>query len=355
MQRLDLSRRLRRTALAAAAAAVLAGISGLSGPAAAEGQLNVYNWGDYINPDVLTRFTEETGIEVTLDTYGTNEEMLAKIQAGATGYDIVFPSVHMRDIMQKLDLLHDAKVNTLKGFENIDPVNKRSKVDPESSFCLPYAWGAVGIFYNKAEAGEIKSWDDFFALPDKGKKITMLDDLRETIGVALIKNGHSVNSTDSAELKEAEAWLLDRTDKISAFSYDIVPLVQAGDIAAAHWYVGATLYTIQEPDKVGFVIPEEGATMYQEDICVLKSAPNKESAIRFMEFYMQPEIAALNTLQQVNGTANMPARELLPEELKTNPNTNPPPEVVAKLQIFEDLGDDLRKYNRVWTKVRTAQ
>lgn len=324
-------------------------------PAHAQEQLNIYNWGDYINPEVLTRFTEETGIKVSLDTYGTNEEMLAKIQSGATGYDIVFPSVHMRDIMQKLGLLHDAKVNTLKGFENIDPDNKRSKVDPESSFCLPYAWGAVGVFYNKAEAGEIKSWDDFFALPDRGKKITMLDDLRETIGVALIKNGHSVNTGDGDALKQAEAWLVERKDKISAFSYDIVSLVQSGDIAAAHWYVGATLYTLEEPDKLGFVIPEEGATMYQEDICVLKDAPNKDSAIRFFEFYLQPEIAALNTLQQVNGTANIPARVLLPDNLKSNPNTNPSPEVVSKLQIFEDLGNDLKKYNRVWTKVRTAQ
>jgi spermidine/putrescine transport system substrate-binding protein len=335
-------------------AAAIIGLFGFTQTALAEGELNIYNWGDYINPDVLTRFTEDTGIKVTLDTYGTNEEMLAKIQSGATGYDIVFPSVHMRDIMQKLGLLHDAKVNTLKGFENIDPANMRSKVDPDSSYCLPYAWGAVGVFYNKEEAGEIKTWDDFFALPDSGKKITMLDDLRETIGVALIKNGHSVNTGDGAALKEAEAWLLDRKDKISAFSYDIVPLVQAGDIAAAHWYVGATLFTLEEPDKLGFVIPEEGATMYQEDICVLKDAPNKDSAIKFFEFYMQPEIAALNTLQQVNGTANVPARDMLPDNLKTNPNTNPPQEVVDKLQIFEDLGKDLKKYNRVWTKIRTA-
>jgi spermidine/putrescine transport system substrate-binding protein len=335
-------------------AAAIVGLCGFTQTALAEGDLNIYNWGDYINPDVLTRFTEDTGIKVTLDTYGTNEEMLAKIQSGATGYDIVFPSVHMRDIMQKLGLLHDAKVNTLKGFENIDPANMRSKVDPDSSYCLPYAWGAVGVFYNKEEAGEIKTWDDFFALPDSGKKITMLDDLRETIGVALIKNGHSVNTGDGAALKEAEAWLLDRKDKISAFSYDIVPLVQAGDIAAAHWYVGATLFTLEEPDKLGFVIPEEGATMYQEDICILKDAPNKDSAIKFFEFYMQPEIAALNTLQQVNGTANVPARDMLPDNLKTNPNTNPPQEVVDKLQIFEDLGKDLKKYNRVWTKIRTA-
>jgi spermidine/putrescine transport system substrate-binding protein len=335
--------------------ALTIGLVASSQSAYAQGELNIYNWGDYINPEVLTRFTEETGIKVSLDTYGSNEEMLAKIQAGAAGYDIVFPSVHMRDIMQKLGLLHDAKVNTLKGFENIDPDNMRSKVDPESSYCLPYAWGAVGIFYNKAEAGEIKTWDDFFALPDRGKKITMLDDMRETIGMALIQNGHSVNTGDGDELKQAEAWLLERKDKISAFSYDIVSLVQSGDIAAAHWYVGATLYTLEEPDKLGFAIPEGGSTMYQEDICVLKDAPNKDSATRFFEFYMQPEIAALNTLQQVNGTANMPARDLLPDNLKANPNTNPSAEVIATLQIFEDLGSNLKKYNRVWTKVRTAQ
>ncbi len=352
---LTVSNFIRKFAKTSALALALTwGAVSFTGDARAEGELNIYNWGDYINPDVLTRFTKDTGIKVNLDTFGTNEELLAKIQSGATGYDLVFPSVHMRDIMQKLGLLHDAKVNTLKGFENIDPVNKRSKVDPESSFCLPYAWGAVGIFYNKNEAGEIKTWDDFFALPDKGKKITLLDDLRETIGVALIKNGHSVNTTDGEALKQAEAWLLERVGKVSAFSYDVGALVQSGDIAAAHWYVGATLFTLQEPDKLGFVIPEEGATMYQEDICVLKDAPNKDNAVKFLEFYLQPEIAALNTLQQVNGTANVPARALLPDNLKANPNTNPPPEVIAKLQIFEDLGNDLRKYNRVWTKVKTS-
>lgn len=336
------------------AAAMLATLV-LASPASAQGQLNLYNWGDYINPEVLTRFTEETGIEVTLDTYGTNEEMLAKIQAGATGYDLVFPSVHMRDIMQKLGLLWNAKVNTLSGFENIDPIAKRSLVDPESEYCLPYASGAVGIFYNKEEAGEIRTWEDFFALPDRGKKIIMLDDLRETIGVALILDGNSVNSTDSAELRAAEARLLALKPKISAFSYDIVSLVQSGDVAAAHWYLGAMLYVLEEPDRLGFTIPEEGATMYQEDICVLKSAPNKENAIRFLEFFLRPEIAALNVEQQVNTTANVPARALLSDQLKNDPNITPSAETQSRLQIFVDVGEDLRKYNRIWTKVRTAQ
>lgn len=342
-------------ALAVLGSATLMVAISAASPALAEGELHVYNWGDYINPEVLKRFEEEHDVKVTLDTYGTNEEMLAKIQAGATGYDIVFPSVHMHDIMHKLGLLHDADINEASGFENIEPEFIRASTDPEGSWCLPYAWGTVGIVYNKEKVPEgIESWEDFFAIPEKyGEKITMLDDLRETIGVGLIMTGHSVNATDPEALKDAEAFLMQHREKISAFSYDVLPLVQSGDIAAAHWYVGAMYTVMQAPDRMGYVIPEEGATMYQEDICILKSAPNKENARKFMEFYLNPEIPALNVEQQMNGTPNRAARALLPDHLRNNPGMNPPPEVMSKLQIFEDLGADLRKYDRVWTRIRT--
>ncbi len=338
-----------KAAVLSAAAALM-----IAGSAQAEGELNLYNWGDYINPEVLKRFEAETGIKVNLDTYGTNEEMLAKIQAGATGYDIVFPSVHMHDIMHKLGLLWESKINEHPDFKNIDPAFIRAQTDPDASWCLPYAWGTVGIVYNKTKVPEITGWDDFFAIPDThGEKITMLDDLRETIGVGLIMNGHSVNSRDADELQQAQDYIIDRKDKVSAFTYDVLPLVQSGDIAASHWYVGAMYTVFQDPDTMAYVVPKEGATMYQEDICVLASAPNKENAKRFMEFYLQPEIAALNIEQQMNGTPNIPARALLSEDLRTHPGMNPSPEVMEKLQIFEDLGKDLRKYDRIWTKIRT--
>ena len=345
----------RRLLAAVCMAGVLAVVAPLA-PAHAEGELNLYNWGDYINPEVLTRFSAEHDVKVNLDTYGSNEEMLAKIQAGATGYDIVFPSVHMHDILAKLDLLWKSDINQSPGFENIDPEFLRANTDPDGEWCLPYAWGTVGIFYNKTKVPEIKSWADFFAIPEEhGEKIILLDDMRETIGVGLIVNDYSVNTSDMDELKVAEEFILERKPQVTAFTYDSVPLVQAGDVAAAHWYVGAMLYVSQNPDELGYVIPEEGATMYQENICVLKSAPNKENAKKFMEFYLQPEIAVLNIEQQMNGTPNRAARELLPPELRDNPGMNPPPEVVDKLQIFEDLGEDLRKYDRVWTRIRTAQ
>lgn len=322
----------------------------------AAGKLAVYNWGDYINPEVLTRFSEEFDVDVSLDTYGSNEEMLAKIQAGASGYDIVFPSVHMHDIMHKLGLLEQTDIYKSPGFENIEKEFIRASTDPKAEYCLPYAWGSVGIIYNKNKVSELKSWEDFFTIPEQsGGKIILLDDMRETLGVGLIMNGESVNSREPGQLKEAGQFIISQKPKVAAFTYESIPLVQSGDVAAAHWFVGAMMYVSQDPENLAYVIPEEGATMYQEDICVLKSAPNKDNAKKFLEFYLRPEIAALNATQQMNGTPNRAARELLPPELKNNPNINPPPEVMGRLQIFEDLGADLKQYDRVWTKVLTAQ
>ena len=325
-----------------------------AGPANAAGELHLYNWGDYINPEVVDKFGKEFDVKVSLDTYSTNEEMLAKIQAGATGYDLVWPSVHMHDIMQQLGLLEETKINQVKGFENIDPGALRSKQDPKADYCLPYAWGPVGIFYNKkAVGGDIKSWKEFFDFAEKNPgKITLLDDLRETLGIGLIMNGKSVNSRDPADIKLAEEFVLKQKPNVAAFRYDVIPLIESGDMAASHYYVGAVLNANNKPDELGFVIPEEGATMYQEDLCMLKTAPNKENALKFMEFLMRPDVSALNTTMLTNGTVNKAAVDLLPPELKNHPATNPSPEVRAKLQIFEDLGADLKLYDRAWSRIK---
>ncbi len=326
----------------------------MSQGAAAEGKLNLYNWGDYINPELIDAFSKEFGVEVTLDTYSTNEEMLARIQAGAAGYDLVWPSVHMHDIMQQLGLLQPANPNQMPGWENIDPAALRSQADPNGDYCMPYAWGAVGIFYNKKLIPELKSWDEFFAYANANPgKVTMLDDLRETHGVGLIMTGSSVNSRNPDEIAKAEAFIAEQVPNIGAFRYDVIPLVTSGDIAAGHYYVGAVLNVLQDPENLGYVIPAEGATMYQEDICMLASAPNVENAKLFMQFMMRPESAAKNAERLTNGTVNTAALDLLPENLRSNPSINPPAEVRAKLQIFEDLGKDLRLYTKAWDRIKT--
>ncbi len=341
---------MRGTALSLAALVATAGVAGAS-------ELNVYNWGEYINPEVLKKFEEETKIKVNLSTYSSNEEMLAKIQGGATGYDIVFPSVHMQDIMAKLDLLEKTDINKYEGFKNIDPSFLRAKSDPNGEYCLPYAWGSVGIFYNRKVLGkDVTGWKDLIeTVKAKGLKFTLLDDMREVLAVGLILNGHKINSTDPAELQQAADTIIAMKPDVAAFTYDERPMVQAGDVAAGHAFVGAMIDVFGNEKDLGYVIPEEGATMYQEDICVLKSAPNKENAIKFLQFYTRPEIVALNVAQQTNGTANVPARQLTPEKIKNSKEINPPAETMDRLQIFEDLGPALRQVDRVWTRVKTAQ
>ncbi|MBK6466353.1 MAG: spermidine/putrescine ABC transporter substrate-binding protein [Rhodobacter sp.] len=326
-----------------------------AGAAEAEGTLALYNWGDYINPEILQKFTEETGIAVTLDTYSSNEEMLAKIQAGATGYDIVFPSVHMNDIMLKLGLLEKTGINEAPEFANIDPANLRSKEDPASEYCLPYAWGTVGIFYNEDVTGPITGWTDFFAIPEKtGGKITLLDDMREVLAIGLIMTGASVNSADPAEVQAATDYILAHKSGVSAFTYESMPMLTSGDIAAAHFFVGGNVFFTEMPN-IKYIIPAEGGTMYQENICVLASAPNKDNARKFMEFYLKPEIAALNVAQQFNGTANVPARDLVPDFIKNNPSITVGAETLTRLHIFEDIAGALKFYDRAWNTIRTAQ
>ena len=217
----------------------------------AEGKLALYNWGDYINPQILEKFGKEYDVKVSLDTYASNEEMLAKIQAGATGYDIVWPSVHMHDIMSKLDLLEKTEPNKMPGFANIDKAALRAKSDPKGEYCVPYAWGTVGIVYNRKKIPQLKSWKEFFEYAAKNpKKVTMLDDMRETLGVGLIMNGKSVNSRNPADIKAAQELILKQKPNIGAFSYEVIPLVQSGDMHAAHYFVGAMIYVLEKPDTL---------------------------------------------------------------------------------------------------------
>ncbi|WP_321377324.1 spermidine/putrescine ABC transporter substrate-binding protein [Rhizobium sp.] len=337
--------------LLAASAAMIAPV------AHAAEKLALYNWTIYINPDVIADFKKETGIEVSLDNYGTNEEMLAKIQAGATGYDIVFPSVFMQDIMTKIGLLQSAGLKDLKGYENIDQKYFLAKSDPDHTNCMPYNWGTTGLIYNKAltKGYDVSSWKIVFDTPKElYGKVAMLDDERETIGAALVYNGFSFNSTDTKELAKARDTIAKAKPHWAALLTDgIGDKVVNGDFAVAHWWSGSAAQTVaSKPDAVGYVIPKEGANGFQEDMCLLKSAPNVASAKKFFEYMMRPEVAAKNTAWLYGGTPNKAALPLLDKSITNDKNLYPDDQVRSKLHLVQDLGDKIKMYDMLWTKVK---
>lgn len=319
--------------------------------------LNLYNWTIYINPEVIADFEKESGIKVRLDNYGTNEEMLAKLQAGADGYDIVFPSVYMQNIMTKLGLLQSAKLNSLAGYGNIDPQFFKAESDTEHNFCMPYNWGTTGLLVNKAltKGYDVTSWKIVFDTPPALRgKIAMLDDMRETIGAALVYNGFSINSTDPKELAKARDTIAKAKPNWAAMLTDgIGDKVVNGDFAVAQWWSGSAAQTVaSKPSAIAYILPKEGANGFQEDMCLLAKAKNVDAARKFFAYMMRPEVAAKNTNWLFGGSPNKAARSLLNKNLTSDANLYPSDETRKRLQLIKDLGSKTKVYDSLWTKLK---
>lgn len=347
---------IRMRLLTTALGAGLLALAG-TGAAPAAGRLALYNWSIYIDPAVVSDFSKESGIEVTLDNYGNNEEMLAKIQAGATGYDIVFPSLHMQDIMTGLGLIQPVDLPSLKGHENIDPRYFRAKSDPEGRNCMPYNWGSTGLLVNKAmtEGMEVDTWKVVFDPPEALRgKIAMLDDIRETIGAALLYNGLPMNSTNPEDLKVARDTISKAKPYWAAMLTDgIGDKVVNGDFAVAQWWSGSAAQTVATAtDKVAYVLPKEGVNGFQEDMCLLASAPNPAEAKAFFEYMLRPEVAAKNANWLNGGTPNKAALPQIAPALKENPALYPDAATFERFHLVEDLGDKIRLWDTVWTKIK---
>ncbi|WP_409421759.1 spermidine/putrescine ABC transporter substrate-binding protein [Pseudaeromonas sp. ZJS20] len=320
-------------------------------------ELHLYNWTIYIDPAVVSDFEKETGIKTTLDNYGNNEEMLAKIQAGAQGYDIVFPSVFMQDIMTKLGLLQSAQLKTLKGYDNLGQQYFLANSDPDHEICMPYNWGTTGLIYNKAltQGYEVNSWKIVFDPPKAlWGKIAVLDDVRETIGAALVYNGFDFNSTNPKELATARDTIKRAKPHWAAMLTDgIGDKVINGDFAVAQWWSGSAAQTVaSKPDAVGYAIPKEGANGFQEDMCLLASSQNVAAARKFFEYMMRPEVAAKNANWLFGGTPNTAALPQIAPALGQNPDLYPSDDVRKRLFLVRDLGDKIRLYDAVWTSVK---
>jgi spermidine/putrescine-binding protein len=362
--------------LAAACGGGPAGGPSTSGePSANEGELqlapelSVYNWADYIDEQVLADYEAEYGVRIIYDTYASNEDLLAKLQAGAAGYDVIFPSDYMVSQMIELGLLAEIDAAAMPNFANIGEAFKDPPYDPGNRFCVPYQWGMTGIGYRAGhpafEDEPPDSWAYIFEpelldqyAPDG---VNVLDDQRELMAAALFYLGYSPNSTAEGELAEARDLILrakpywktfNSTDYYSNLMVsDEIALSHAwsGDTAQAYW---ATYDDAAEDGNWYFTVPVEGAIRYTDNVCIPANSQRLATAAHFINYLMEPEVAAAITNFTYYPSPNEAAREFIDSEILENPGIYPPPEVEAKLQWLEEIGDAIFIYDRMWTAIK---
>jgi spermidine/putrescine-binding protein len=315
-----------------------------------EKELHIYNWSDYIAEDTVPNFEKEFGVKVTYDTYESNEEMVAKLQAGAAGYDIVVPSGYIIPVMVTIDLITPINKKYITNFNNISPIFQDLPTDQGNKHTIPWQWGTSGIAYrtDKIET-PIDSWAVFH---DKryARKITMMDDGREVIGSQLRYRGHSLNSTKPAELAQAKADSI--TAKMNLKAYISAPVkaqLISGDVWVSQLWNGDTNQAKAEQPNLGYVIPKEGCTIWGDSMCIPKRAPNKRAAHEWMNYTLRPEVGAALSEATGYGTPNAAAAKIM-----KNPVPYPTEAELQRLEYQADLGKDTAMWDQIWTEIKSA-
>lgn len=320
-------------------------------------KLIVYNWGEYIDPEVLVIFEKETGIDVTYEEFETNEIMYPKILSGAISYDLVCPSDYMIQRMVENNLLSPINFDKIPNIKNIDPVylEQSRSFDPENKYSIPYCFGTVGILYNKTMVDKpIDSWNDLWN-PKYKDTILMQDSVRDAFAVALKRKGYSLNSTDVGELKEAMNDLIGQKPLIQAYVVDQVRDKMIGNEAAIGViYSGEAIFTQRENPNLEYVIPKEGSNVWIDSWVIPKNAKNKKNAEKFLNFLCRGDIALKNFEYITYSTPNIKARNLIEDEfIKNSKVAFPDPKDLKKCETYRFLGDNVDVYyNELWNKVK---
>jgi spermidine/putrescine transport system substrate-binding protein len=322
-------------------------------------QLNIFSWADYLFPDAIAQFEQRYGIHVNYDTYASNESLLAKLQAGASNYDVIVPTSYMVITLNKLGLLSRLDKAKLPNFKYVLPRFQNPTFDPHCEHTVPYTWGTTGIAFNaKAFSNDEKQfpkdWDVFW---DKNLalRMTLLDDARETLGMALKRRGHSYNSLDKTQIQDACNDLKQQKPLVMSYTSDqVIIQLASGDSLASLAYSGDVYQAIRDNKDVRYRIPESGASIWSDNLCIPESAPHKENAYKWLNFMMEPEIAAACANYTRYATPNEKAQKLIEPELLTDKNLYPPENILAKCEEIGDIGSMIFFYDQMWTELKCS-
>jgi spermidine/putrescine-binding protein len=343
-----------RCAMAAAWVAVLA--VGLDGARAAtlDRELYLFNWDRYVDPQILKDFETEFGVRVIEDHYASNEDLLAKLQAGGAGYDVAVPSDYMVRIMIRQGLLARLDHSNLPNLRNLGSRFRAPAYDPRLEFSVPYLWGTSGIGYlGKRVQPAPTSWADLFD-PERLKahkgRVSMLNDMREAIGAALIYKGFSPNTRDPAQLAAARDVLLRQKPLLAKYdSENYEDSLVAGETVLAHGWSGEIFTAQKDNPDILFALPREGTFLFVDNLVIPARSKRKRTAEVFINYLMRPEIAARNSVTLRYPTPNESARRMIDPKL---PGASYALPSGIRLYSIEDLGEAGRQYERIWTELK---
>ena len=342
----------------AMAAMVVATLSGCGGNKSSKnGEVIVYNWGEYIDPETITMFEEETGIKVIYDEFETNEIMYPKVETGASAYDVICPSDYMISKMIENDLLQEINFDNIPNYSNIDPIylEQSKEFDPENKYSVPYTCGTVGILYNKTMVDDpVDSWEILWNEKYAGN-ILMQDSVRDAFMVTEKLLGYSLNTVDDKELNEAKELLIKQKPLVQAYVVDQArDKMIGGEAAMAVIYSGEYLYCKAENEDLEYVVPKEGTNIWIDSWVIPKNAPNKENAEKFIDYMCRPEIAKMNFDFITYATPNKAARELIEEDIRNDKALFPDFSELGNLETYVYIGEDGdAKYNELWKEVKS--
>ena len=301
--------------------------------------LYLYNWGDYIDPDLIDKFEEESGYKVVMETYDSNEAMITKIKQKSTNFDICIPSEYAVEMMRDQGLLEKLDHKKIVGLDNIDERFLDVAYDPGNEYSIPYLWGTFGIVYNtkKYQESDFSSWKNLWDKKFEGE-ILSFDGARETLGIGLLANNLSLNTTDPKKLVEVRDELIGFMGNVKAILADEIRMYMALEEAnVGITFSGDASSAIESNENLSYAIPKEGSNIWFDTMVIPKTSKNQKAAYAFINFMLEPENAAQNADYIWYATPNKKALDLIDPEARNDKTLYPDDDVIDKLEVFKAL------------------
>lgn len=346
----------RRFLASSAAFAALSSLPGCKKGSSGDSKtLTIFTWADYLKEEVKERFEKEHGCKVVIDTFDSNEAMLAKLEAGATGYDLLVPSSYAVQALKRKGLLQSLDHAKIPNLKNIDQAYLAKALDGKMEFSVPYMIAPTCLCYLASKVpNPTNSWSMLERADLKGR-VTLLDDMREVIGAALKFLGYSLNSADPSQLAKAADVAIDWKKNIAKFENEQYKSgIASGEFFLVQGYAGDLMQVSDENEDMRIFVPQEGTAFSCDDLCIPKDAKNAELAHAFINFINSPEVSAENMESIAYRSPNSAAYSHLTEDFRGSELLFPPDELFAKCEPIGDLADNLPLWTKEWDRVKNA-